>query len=56
MGGLNRGAVGQPDTKTIVHRLLVVARVVEFEALAGAAGGFHHLSHNKKQGVHKERV
>ena len=37
MGGLNRGAVGQSDTKSIAHRLLVVARGVEFEAVAGAA-------------------
>ena len=38
MCGLNRGAVGQSDTKAIAHRLIVVAWGVEFEAVAGAAG------------------
>ena len=38
MGGLNRGAVGQPDAKDITHRLLVIARGIKFEAVAGAAG------------------
>ena len=38
MGGLNRGVVEQPYAKAIAHRLLVVARGVEFEAVADAAG------------------
>ena len=37
-GGLNLGAIRQPDAKAITHRLLVVARVVSFEAVPGAAG------------------
>ena len=38
MSGLNRGAVRQPDAKAITYRLLIVARGVEFEAVARAAG------------------
>ena len=38
MGDLNRGDVGQSDTKAITHRLLVVTRGAEFETVAGAAG------------------
>ena len=38
MGGSNRGAVWQPNAKSIAHRLLVVAWGVKFEAVAGAAG------------------
>ena len=38
MSGLNRGSVRQPDAKAIAHRLLVVTRDVEFEAVACASG------------------
>ena len=37
MSGLNRGAVRQSNAKAIAHRLLVVTRVVEFEAVTCAA-------------------
>ena len=38
MCGLSRGVVGKSDTKAITHRLLFVARGVEFEDVAVAAG------------------
>ena len=38
MSGLNRGAVRQPDAKSIAHRLLVVAQGVGFESVVCAAG------------------
>ena len=38
MGGLDLGAVGQPDAKAIVHRLPVFTRGVEAQAVAGASG------------------
>ena len=38
MGGLNRGDVRKPNAKSIAHRLLVVARGVEFETVDFAAG------------------
>ena len=36
MGGLDRGSVGQPKAKSIVHRLLVFVLGVKVEAVAGA--------------------
>ena len=38
MCGLNQGTVVKSDLKAITHRLLVVARGVEFEEVAGATG------------------
>ena len=36
VGGLDRGSVGQPKAKAIVHRLLVFVLGVKVEAVAGA--------------------
>ena len=38
MCGLNLGAVGNSNARSITHRLLVIAWCVEFETVAGTDG------------------